>query len=66
MTGASCATEIEHLNRLRRGKSRVTLMLDDDLLQSSVSCKRWSGHAVTTCSSASSPLSMISLDSRVR
>jgi uncharacterized protein (DUF4415 family) len=33
MTGARRATEIEHLNRLRAGKSRVTLMLDDDVLQ---------------------------------
>jgi len=33
MTGARRATEIEHLNRLRAGKSLVTLMLDDDLLQ---------------------------------
>lgn len=34
MTGARRATEIEHLNRLRAGKTRITIMLDDDVLES--------------------------------
>ena len=33
MSGATRATEIDYLNRLRAGKSRVMLMLDDDLLR---------------------------------
>jgi uncharacterized protein (DUF4415 family) len=33
-TGARRATEIEHLNRLRAGKTRITIMLDDDVLES--------------------------------
>lgn len=32
MKGARRATEIEHLNRLRAGKTRITIMLDDDVL----------------------------------
>jgi uncharacterized protein (DUF4415 family) len=32
MQGARRATEIDHLNRLRAGKTRVTIMLDDDVL----------------------------------
>lgn len=32
MKGARRATEIEHLNRLRAGKTRITIMLDDDAL----------------------------------
>ncbi len=27
MTGATRATEVEHLNRLRSGKTRITIML---------------------------------------
>jgi uncharacterized protein (DUF4415 family) len=27
------ATEVEHLNRLRAGKTRITIMLDDDFLE---------------------------------
>jgi uncharacterized protein (DUF4415 family) len=34
MTGARRATEIEHLNRLRAGKTRITIMLDHDVLES--------------------------------
>jgi uncharacterized protein (DUF4415 family) len=34
MTGARRATEIEHLNRLRAGETRITIMLDDDVLES--------------------------------
>jgi uncharacterized protein (DUF4415 family) len=34
MTDARRATEIEHLNRLRAGKTRITIMLDDDVLES--------------------------------
>ena len=34
MTSARRATEIEHLNRLRAGKTRITIMLDDDVLES--------------------------------
>jgi len=32
MKNAHRATEIEHLNRLRAGKTRITIMLDDDVL----------------------------------
>lgn len=32
LTGARRATEVDHLNRLRAGKSRITIILDDDLL----------------------------------
>jgi uncharacterized protein (DUF4415 family) len=32
MTGARRATEVDHLNRLRAGKTRITIMLDDDVL----------------------------------
>ncbi|EGV30634.1 hypothetical protein ThidrDRAFT_2593 [Thiorhodococcus drewsii AZ1] len=32
MTGVRRATEIDHLNRLRAGKTRITIMLDDDVL----------------------------------
>jgi uncharacterized protein (DUF4415 family) len=32
MKGARRATEIDHLNRLRAGKTRITIMLDDDVL----------------------------------
>jgi len=32
MTGARRATEVEHLNRLRIGKTRIMIMLDDDIL----------------------------------
>ncbi len=32
MNGARRATEIDHLNRLRAGKTRITIMLDDDVL----------------------------------
>lgn len=31
--GARRATEVDHLNRLRAGKSRITIILDDDLLE---------------------------------
>jgi uncharacterized protein (DUF4415 family) len=34
MTGARRATEVEHLNRLRAGKTRITIMVDEDVLQS--------------------------------
>jgi uncharacterized protein (DUF4415 family) len=30
MTGARRATEVDHLNRLRAGKTRITIMLDND------------------------------------
>ena len=33
MTGARRATEIDHLNRLRAGKTRITIMLDDDVIE---------------------------------
>ncbi len=33
MKDARRATEIDHLNRLRRGKTRITIMLDDDVLE---------------------------------
>jgi uncharacterized protein (DUF4415 family) len=33
MTGATRATEVEHLNRLRSGKTRITIMLDNDMLE---------------------------------
>jgi len=33
LKGARRATEVDHLNRLRAGKSRITIMLDDDLLE---------------------------------
>jgi uncharacterized protein (DUF4415 family) len=32
MSNARRATEIDHLNRLRAGKSRITIMLDDEVL----------------------------------
>ena len=32
MKGARRATEVDHLNRLRAGKTRITIMLDDDVL----------------------------------
>jgi uncharacterized protein (DUF4415 family) len=32
MTNARRATEIDHLKRLRAGKSRITIMLDDEVL----------------------------------
>lgn len=32
MTAARRGSEVEHLNRLRSGKSRITIMLDDDVL----------------------------------
>jgi uncharacterized protein (DUF4415 family) len=32
MKNARRATEIDHLNRLRTGKTRITIMLDDDVL----------------------------------
>ena len=32
MTKARRATEVDHLNRLRTGKTRITIMLDDDVL----------------------------------
>lgn len=32
MKGARRATEVDHLNRLRFGKTRITIMLDDDVL----------------------------------
>ena len=32
MKSAQPATEFEHLNRLRAGKTRITIMLDDDIL----------------------------------
>jgi len=32
MTNARRATEFDHLNRLRAGKTRITIMLDDDVL----------------------------------
>lgn len=32
MQGARRATEVDHLNRLRAGKTRITVMLDDDVL----------------------------------
>lgn len=31
-TNARRATEIEHLNRLRAGKTRVSIMIDDEML----------------------------------
>lgn len=34
MTGARRATEIDHLNRLRTSKTRITIMLDDEVLDS--------------------------------
>ncbi|MCU0836640.1 MAG: BrnA antitoxin family protein [Chromatiaceae bacterium] len=34
LKGARRATEVDHLNRLRGGKSRITIILDDDLLES--------------------------------
>lgn len=33
MTGATRATEVEHLNRLRSGKTRITIMLDNEVLE---------------------------------
>lgn len=33
MTDAMRATDVEHLNRLRREKQRITIMLDEDILQ---------------------------------
>jgi uncharacterized protein (DUF4415 family) len=33
MSRARRATEVDHLNRLRAGKTRVTFMLDDDVLE---------------------------------
>ncbi|MGQ0592216.1 MAG: BrnA antitoxin family protein [Gammaproteobacteria bacterium] len=33
MTGATRATEVEHLNRLRCGKTRITILLDNDVLE---------------------------------
>ena len=33
MSGARRATEVDHLNRLRAGKTRITIMLDDDILE---------------------------------
>ncbi len=32
MSGAQRATEVEHLNRLRSGKTRITLYLDNEVL----------------------------------
>ena len=32
MSNARRATEIDHLNRLRAGKTRITIMLDDEVL----------------------------------
>jgi uncharacterized protein (DUF4415 family) len=32
MSNARRATEIDHLNRLRAGKTRITIMLDDEIL----------------------------------
>jgi uncharacterized protein (DUF4415 family) len=33
IAGAMRATQVEHLNRLRSGKTRITIMLDNDLLE---------------------------------
>jgi uncharacterized protein (DUF4415 family) len=33
MTGATRASEVEHLNQLRSGKTRITIMLDNDMLE---------------------------------
>jgi uncharacterized DUF497 family protein len=33
MTGATHATEVEYLNRLRSRKTRITIMLDNDMLE---------------------------------
>ena len=33
MTGAVRATQVEHLNRLRSGNTRITIMLDNDVLE---------------------------------
>jgi predicted DNA binding CopG/RHH family protein len=33
MTDARRATEVDHLNRLRADKTRLTVVLDDDLLE---------------------------------
>ena len=32
MSNGRRATEIDHLNRLRAGKTRITIMLDDEIL----------------------------------
>lgn len=32
LSGAKRAGDVEHLNRLRAGKTRITIMLDDDIL----------------------------------
>ena len=32
MTGAQRATKVDHLNRLRAGKTRITIMIDNDTL----------------------------------
>lgn len=32
MTGARRASEVDHLNRLHAGKTRLTMMLDDEIL----------------------------------
>ena len=34
MKDAGRATEVDHLNRLRAGKTRVTVVLDDEVLES--------------------------------
>jgi len=34
MSGARRATEVDHLNRLRAGKTRITIVLDEDVLES--------------------------------
>lgn len=45
MTGATRATEVEHLNRLRSGKTRITIMLDNDMFEAfqarAEECKGW-------------------------
>jgi uncharacterized protein (DUF4415 family) len=33
MTGAQRATEVDHLNALRAGKTRITIMLDEDVIE---------------------------------
>lgn len=33
MTSARRATEVDHLNALRAGKTRITIMLDEDVIE---------------------------------
>jgi uncharacterized protein (DUF4415 family) len=33
MHAARRATEVDHLNRLRAGKTRITIVLDDDVIE---------------------------------